>query len=99
VPLQGGSWTTRELREREQQTLALAKERSVQRAAPVGEQTLKEAQRETGRAIGAPLTVEQREALQAITGAGGVSVLVGQAGTGKGCGALGRDERVAAGRQ
>ncbi len=70
VPLRGGSWTTRELREREQQTLALAKERSVQRAAPVSEQTLKEAQRETGREIGAALTVEQREALQTITGQG-----------------------------
>jgi conjugative relaxase-like TrwC/TraI family protein len=84
VPLQGGQWTTRELREREQQTLALAKARSVQRAAPASEQTLKEAQRETGREIGAPLTIEQREALQTVTGLGGVSVLVGQAGTGKG---------------
>ena len=84
VPLQGGKWTTRELREREQQTLALAKERSGERVAPVSEQTLKEAQQETGREIGAPLTVEQREALQTITGPGGVSVLVGQAGTGKG---------------
>ena len=84
VPLQGGSWTTRELREREQQTLALAKERSTERVAPVSERTLKEAQRETGREIGAPLTAEQREALQTITGPSGVSVLVGQAGTGKG---------------
>jgi conjugative relaxase-like TrwC/TraI family protein len=84
VPLQGGSWTTRELREREQQTLALAKERSTEPVAPVSERTLKEAQRETGREIGAPLTVEQREALQTITGPSGVSVLVGQAGTGKG---------------
>jgi ATP-dependent exoDNAse (exonuclease V) alpha subunit len=72
------------LREREQQTLALAKERSTERVAPVSEQTLKEAQRETGREIGAPLTVEQREALATITGPSGVSVLVGQAGTGKG---------------
>ena len=84
VSLQGGQWTTRKLRERERQTLALAKERSGERAAPVSERTLKEAQRETGREIGASLTVEQREALQTITGAGGVSVLVGQAGTGKG---------------
>ena len=84
VSLQGGKWTTRELREREQQTLALAKERSGERAAPVSERTLKEAQRKTGRAIGASLTVEQREALQTITGPSGVSVLVGQAGTGKG---------------
>jgi hypothetical protein len=39
---------------------------------------------EVQREIGAPLSVEQREALQTITGRGGVSVLVGQAGTGKG---------------
>ena len=33
---------------------------------------------------GSPLSQEQRDALQTITGPGGVSVLVGQAGTGKG---------------
>ena len=36
------------------------------------------------RELGAPLTAEQREALETITGRGGVTVLVGQAGTGKG---------------
>ncbi len=36
------------------------------------------------REIGGPLSNEQREALQTITGEGGVSALVGQAGTGKG---------------
>ena len=42
------------------------------------------ARRETARELGAPLSAEQREALRTITGEGGVSVLVGQAGTGKG---------------
>ena len=50
----------------------------------MSEQALKEARLQTGREIGGSLTVEQREALQTITGEGGVSVLVGQAGTGKG---------------
>ena len=36
------------------------------------------------REIGGPLSREQREALQTITGQGGVSTLIGQAGTGKG---------------
>jgi len=84
VALAGGLWTTRELREREQQTLTLAASRANERAAPVGEATLREARIELQREIGAPLTAEQREALQTITGRGGVSVLVGQAGTGKG---------------
>ena len=84
VELQGGCWTTRELREREQATLTLAASRAKERVAPVGEQTLTEAQRQAGREIGGLLSAEQREALQTITGRGGVSVLVGEAGTGKG---------------
>jgi conjugative relaxase-like TrwC/TraI family protein len=84
VRLEGGLWTTRELRERERQTLTLAQQRAKQRSAPVSERALRQAQREAGRAIGGSLTSEQREALQTITGPGGVSILVGQAGTGKG---------------
>ncbi len=84
VALEGGMWTTRELRQRERQTLALAQQRASQRSAPVSEQTLRQAQREAGRKIGGSLSAEQREALQTITGPGGVSILVGQAGTGKG---------------
>jgi conjugative relaxase-like TrwC/TraI family protein len=84
VALEGGLWTTRELREREQATLAVAESRAGERAAPVSEQTLKDARREAGREIGGSLSDEQREALARITGRGGVSVLVGQAGTGKG---------------
>jgi conjugative relaxase-like TrwC/TraI family protein len=84
VALRGGLWTTRELREREQATLALAASRAGERAAPVGEEALRSAQREVGREIGGSLSAEQREALETITGRGGVSVLVGQAGAGKG---------------
>jgi conjugative relaxase-like TrwC/TraI family protein len=84
IALQGGKWTTRELREREQQTIATVKERAGERAAPVREQSLKQAQQDVQREIGAPLSKEQREALGSITGQGGVSTLIGQAGTGKG---------------
>jgi conjugative relaxase-like TrwC/TraI family protein len=84
VALEGGVWTTRELREREQQTLALAQARACERAAPVGEASIRQARVEVQRDIGAQLSVEQREAVATITGRGGVSVLVGQAGTGKG---------------
>jgi conjugative relaxase-like TrwC/TraI family protein len=84
IELQGGQWTTRELREREQATLMVAESRAHEHAAPVSEQTLKAAQREAGRELGGSLTAEQRDALATITGAGGVSILVGQAGTGKG---------------
>ena len=84
IQLQGGVWTTRELREREQQTMRIVGERAGERTAPVSEQSLQQAQRDVQREIGAPLSKEQREALQSITAEGGVSVLVGQAGSGKG---------------
>ena len=84
VRLEGGMWTTRSLREREQTTVQIAKDRAREHAAPVSEQTLRQARLETARAIGGPLTSEQQQALDQITGPGGVSVLVGQAGTGKG---------------
>ena len=84
VALKDSLWTTRELRELEHATLAVAESRAGERAAPVSEQALQEAQREAGRELGGSLSAEQREALETITGRGGVSVLVGQAGTGKG---------------
>ncbi len=84
VRLEGGMWTTRSLREREQATVRIAGERASENAAPVSEQTLRQARLETAREIGGPLTGEQKQALDQITGRGGVSVLVGQAGSGKG---------------
>jgi conjugative relaxase-like TrwC/TraI family protein len=84
LKLQDGSWTTRELRETEQRTIDIAQRRASEDAAPVNERSLKQARREIGREIMASLTQEQRDALQTITATGGVSVLVGRAGTGKG---------------
>lgn len=84
VALQGGMWTTRELREREQRAVELAVSRAREHAAPVTPGALGHARERIEREIGGRLTTEQREALHTITGEGGISVLVGQAGTGKG---------------
>jgi conjugative relaxase-like TrwC/TraI family protein len=84
IELRDGRWTTRELRESEQRTLAEARERRTERAAPLDPRTLRAAERRTEQNLGGPLSQEQRDALQTITGRGGVTVLVGQAGTGKG---------------
>jgi conjugative relaxase-like TrwC/TraI family protein len=84
IELRGGLWTTRELRDRERSTVSLAESRSAERAAPVSERTLAQADRDAGSQLAGSLSAEQREALETITGVGGVSTLVGQAGTGKG---------------
>jgi conjugative relaxase-like TrwC/TraI family protein len=84
VALEGGLFTTRELRDLERATLERVAARAGERAASVGERSLRDARIAAQREIGAPLSAEQREALERITGRGGVSVLVGQAGTGKG---------------
>jgi conjugative relaxase-like TrwC/TraI family protein len=84
VELQNGRWTTRELREREQLTLELARTRASARIGPVGKASIRDARLEVQREIGGVMTAEQRSAVDTITGEGGVSVLVGQAGTGKG---------------
>ncbi|MGH2831398.1 MAG: MobF family relaxase [Solirubrobacteraceae bacterium] len=84
IELEDGTWTTRELRESEQRTVAIAEQRASKDVALVTPESLEQARMEVERAINGSLTLEQREALQTITGPGGVSVLVGQAGTGKG---------------
>lgn len=84
IQLQNGKWTTRELREREQQTIVTVKQRASELAAPVREQSLQQAEREVAREIGGPLSQEQREALRSITGTGGITTMIGHAGTGKG---------------
>jgi AAA domain/TrwC relaxase len=84
LQLEDGTWTTRQLRELEQTTLDITERRAVEIAAPVSEQSLKQARREIGRQIKGSLTQEQRDALQTITGESGIAVLVGPAGTGKG---------------
>ena len=82
--LEGHMWTTRHMRELEQQTIDIAERRATEIAAPVSEQALKQARREIGKEIHGSLTKEQRDALETITGPGGMALLVGWAGTGKG---------------
>jgi conjugative relaxase-like TrwC/TraI family protein len=84
VALEGGLWTTRELRDLERVTLERTSSRGHERAAPVSGRSLRTARISAQRELGAPLSAEQREALERVTGPGGVSVLVGPAGTGKG---------------
>jgi conjugative relaxase-like TrwC/TraI family protein len=84
VELNDGRWTTRELREREQLTLEVAQARAAAAIAPVSEASIRESRLEVQRDLGSPLSAEQRSAADTITGDGGVTVLVGQAGTGKG---------------
>jgi conjugative relaxase-like TrwC/TraI family protein len=84
VALEGGAWTTRELRDRELRVLAIARSRAYEQAAPVSESALRGARRGVELDLGFPLSAEQRQALQTITGRGGLTALIGQAGTGKG---------------
>jgi conjugative relaxase-like TrwC/TraI family protein len=84
VRLEDRTWTTRRLREMEQTTLEIAERRATENAAPVSERSLKQARREIGKELHGSLTQEQRDALETITGPGGIAVLVGRAGTGKG---------------
>jgi ATP-dependent exoDNAse (exonuclease V) alpha subunit len=84
VRLEEGMWTTRRLREMEQATVEIAERRATENAAAVNERSLKQARREIGKEIHGSLSQEQREALEAITGPGGISQIVGRAGTGKG---------------
>ena len=84
VLLADGTWTTRRVRVLEQATVDLVQRRCGETVAPVSERSLKQARREIGREIKGSLSREQREALETITGPGGMSVLVGRAGTGKG---------------
>ena len=84
VRLEDGRWTTRHLRELERATVQIAERRATENAAPLSETSLKQARREIGKEIHGSLTPEQREALETITGPGGISQLVGRAGTGKG---------------
>ncbi len=84
VRLENGMWTTRHLRELERATVQIAERRAAENPAPLSEASLKQARRAIGKEIHGSLSDEQRQALEAITGPGGISVLVGRAGTGKG---------------
>ena len=84
VELDGGWWTTRELRELEQRTLATVLERSAETTAIPSPLARDGAAERAGERVGGSLSDEQRRALEVVTGRGGVTVLVGEAGTGKG---------------
>ena len=82
--LEDGTYTTKRLREIEQETITAAQRRADETVAPVTDRVLEQARLQKDRELKGSLSQEQREALQTITGPGGVVILVGQAGTGKG---------------
>jgi len=84
VELDGGWWTTRELRDLEQRTLGLVETRADEQAPGVSAEAVAAARESAHHELGAPLTREQDAALDTVTGPGGIAVLIGQAGTGKG---------------
>jgi len=84
IRLQDGSWTTRELRELEMRTLQTVRGRAGETSQAVGDELLGGSVRAAARQVRGELSGEQREAVRVLTGRGGMAVLVGQAGTGKG---------------
>jgi len=84
VRLEGKSWTTRELRELEQRILTTGCERAAEGSQAVPRELVGGSAAAAGRQVGGELSVEQRRALEVLTGRGGMAVLVGEAGTGKG---------------
>ena len=84
VELEGGWWTTRELRELEQHALDTARERTGERAGVASTDGREAGLEGATERHGHRLSDEQTRALETITGDGGVVVLVGEAGTGKG---------------
>jgi conjugative relaxase-like TrwC/TraI family protein len=84
IRLHEGMWTTRALREVEQATLRVAEQRANENTTPVSDHSLRQAERDVGTQLRGDLSPEQRHALQTITGPGGIAVLIGRAGTGKG---------------
>jgi conjugative relaxase-like TrwC/TraI family protein len=84
VELDGGRWTTRELRELEQRTLGLTDDLATAASPGAPEAALTAARESARRQLRAPLSREQQDALETVTGPAGMAVLIGQAGTGKG---------------
>jgi len=84
VALEGGWWTTRELRELEQRALDSARDRAHDSVAVASVCARDAGLDAAAHRRGHDLSDEQAQALETITGQGGVVVLVGEAGTGKG---------------
>jgi ATP-dependent exoDNAse (exonuclease V) alpha subunit len=84
VELDGGWWTTRELRELEQRTLMLTDELATIATPAASALALTAAQESARKQLGGPLSREQQAALEVVTGPAGVAMMIGQAGTGKG---------------
>jgi ATP-dependent exoDNAse (exonuclease V) alpha subunit len=84
LTLEGGRMTTLAVRAQEQAIERRATTLAQPSGRDVGEVARQSATREVAERIGAPLSPEQRQALQTITGPERLAVLVGPAGTGKG---------------
>ncbi len=97
LTLEGGRMTTLAVRAQEQAIERRATTLAQPSGPDVGEVARQSATREVAERIGAPLSPEQRQALQTITGPERLALLVGPAGTGKGVviGAAARAEQHA----
>jgi conjugative relaxase-like TrwC/TraI family protein len=84
ITLEGGRMTTLAIRAQEQAIERRADEMAEPAGRDVGEEARAHASREVAECIGAPLSVEQEQALRAVTGPERIAVLIGPAGTGKG---------------
>jgi conjugative relaxase-like TrwC/TraI family protein len=84
LTLEGGRMTTLAVRAQEQAIERRAGTLSEPAGRDVGEQARANASREVSERIAAPLSREQQQALQTLTGPERLAVLVGPAGTGKG---------------
>ncbi len=84
LTLEGGRMTTLAVRAQEQAIERRAELLAQRAGRDIGERTRADATREVAERIGAPLSTEQRAALEALTGPERLAVLVGPAGTGKG---------------
>jgi conjugative relaxase-like TrwC/TraI family protein len=84
LTLEGGRMTTLAIRAQEQAIERNAEALSEPAGRDVGERARHEAGNEVAERIAAPLSVEQQQALETLTGPERLAVLIGPAGTGKG---------------
>ena len=84
LTLEGGRMTTLAVRAQEQAIERRATQLAQPAGRDVGENAREHAAREVAERIGGPLSPEQHQALEVLTGPERAAVLVGPAGTGKG---------------